>query len=151
MRGSSSATSPRPSSGLLYETGESVGLAETARLINEAGGEAVAATADVRDDRASSRAAVATAVERFGRLDVLVANAGIASWPKTTWQASEDEWQTMMDITLTGTWNTCRAAIPAILEGGRGGAIVIVSLVRRPQAAADDRPLLGRQGRPRSG
>ena len=58
---------------------------------------------------------------------MLVANAGIASWPKTTWEASEDEWQTMIDITLTGTWNTCRAAIPAILEGGRGGAIVIVS------------------------
>jgi SDR family mycofactocin-dependent oxidoreductase len=116
----------KPVSGLLYETGESVGLAETARLINEAGGEAVAATADVRDIH-ELRTAVATAVERFGRLDVLVANAGIASWPKTTWQATEDEWQTMIDITLTGTWNTCRAAIPAMLAGGHGGAIVIVS------------------------
>jgi NAD(P)-dependent dehydrogenase (short-subunit alcohol dehydrogenase family) len=36
-------------------------------------------------------------------------------------------WQTMLDVTLTGTWNTCRAAIPAILDGGAGGSIVIVS------------------------
>jgi SDR family mycofactocin-dependent oxidoreductase len=116
----------RPVEGLLYETGESTGLDETVRLITEAGGEAIAATADVRQID-QLRRAVATAVERWGRLDVLVANAGIASWPKTTWQATEAEWQTMIDITLTGTWNSCRAAIPAILEGGRGGAIVIVS------------------------
>lgn len=115
-----------PVSGLLYETGEAIGLSETARLITEAGGEAVAVIADVRDV-ADLRKAVATAGERFGGLDILVANAGIASWPTTTWQATEDEWQTMLDITLTGTWNTCRAAIPAMLAGGHGGAIVIVS------------------------
>jgi SDR family mycofactocin-dependent oxidoreductase len=116
----------KPVEGLLYETGESVGLNETARLITDAGGEAIAATADVRDVD-ELREAVSNGVERWGRLDVLVANAGIASWPKTTWEASEDEWQTMIEITLTGSWNTCRAAIPAILAGGRGGAIVIVS------------------------
>jgi SDR family mycofactocin-dependent oxidoreductase len=115
-----------PVSGLLYETGEAIGLSETARLISEAGGDALAVTADVRDV-AELRKAVASAVEQFGGLDILVANAGIASWPKTTWEATEDEWQTMLEITLTGTWNTCRAAIPAILEGGHGGAIVIVS------------------------
>jgi NAD(P)-dependent dehydrogenase (short-subunit alcohol dehydrogenase family) len=42
-------------------------------------------------------------------------------------EASEKEWQTMIDVTLTGTWNTCRAAIPTILAGDRGGSIVIVS------------------------
>jgi SDR family mycofactocin-dependent oxidoreductase len=115
-----------PVSGLLYETGEAIGLSETARLISEAGGDALAVTADVRDV-AELRKAVASAVEQFGGLDILVANAGIASWPKTTWEATEDEWQTMLEITLTGTWNTCRAAIPAILEGGHGGAIVVVS------------------------
>jgi SDR family mycofactocin-dependent oxidoreductase len=115
-----------PVSGLLYETGEAIGLSETARLISEAGGDALAVTADVRDV-AELRKAVASAVEQFGGLDILVANAGIASWPKTTWEATEDEWQTMLEITLTGTWSTCRAAIPAILEGGHGGAIVIVS------------------------
>jgi SDR family mycofactocin-dependent oxidoreductase len=136
----------RPVEGLLYETGESVGLSETARLITDAGGEAIAATADVRNVE-ELRRAVATAVERWGRLDVLVANAGIASWPKTTWEASEAEWQTMIDVTLTGTWNTCRAAIPAILEGGRGGAIVIVS----SSAALKPLPTIGHYSAAKAG
>ena len=109
-----------------YRTGEASGLEETTRLIAGSGGEAAAVAADVRSFE-DLRGAVATAVERFGGLDILVANAGIASWPKTTWQATEAEWQTMIDVTLTGTWNTCRAAIPALLAGGRGGVIVIVS------------------------
>jgi SDR family mycofactocin-dependent oxidoreductase len=116
----------KPIAGLDYETGEATGLEETSRLIAASGGEAAATIADVRSyDNLSG--AVTTALDRFGGLDLLVANAGIASWPKTTWQATEAEWQTMIDVTLTGTWNTCRAAIPAILDGGRGGAIVIVS------------------------
>jgi len=115
-----------PIAGLDYRTGEAVGLKETARLITSSGGKAEAVCADVRRVE-ELRAAVDAATDRFGRLDILVANAGIASWPTTTWQATETEWQTMIDVTLTGTWNTCRAAIPAILDGGRGGAIVIVS------------------------
>jgi SDR family mycofactocin-dependent oxidoreductase len=135
-----------PVTGLLYETGEATGLDETARLITAAGGTAVAVTADVRD-YGELRHAVATAVERFGGLQLVVANAGIASWPKTTWQATEDEWQTMLDITLTGTWNTCRAAIPAILEGGRGGSIVIVS----SSAALKPLPTIGHYSAAKAG
>jgi NAD(P)-dependent dehydrogenase (short-subunit alcohol dehydrogenase family) len=81
---------------------------------------------DVRDHGAQTRA-VEAAVGEFGRLDIVVANAGIASWPTTTWQATIEQWQTMLDVTLTGTWNTCRGTIPHLLEGGRGGSIVIVS------------------------
>jgi SDR family mycofactocin-dependent oxidoreductase len=135
-----------PVTGLLYETGEATGLDETARLIADAGGTAVAVTADVRDYEALQRA-VATALERFGRLDILVANAGIASWPVTTWQATESEWQMMIDVTLTGTWNTCRAAIPAILAGGRGGAIVIVS----SSAALKPLPTIGHYSAAKAG
>ncbi|HEU5417709.1 MAG TPA: SDR family NAD(P)-dependent oxidoreductase, partial [Streptosporangiaceae bacterium] len=89
-----------PMADLDYATGEASGLEETARLIEASGGQAVAVTADVRDYDALRRA-VATAVESFDRLDVVVANAGIASWPQTTWQATEAEWQTMIDVTLT--------------------------------------------------
>lgn len=116
----------RPVEGLTYGTATVSDLDETVRLAQEAGAEAVAVPADVRDV-AQLRGAVAAATERFGGLDVVVANAGIASWPKSTWEATEEQWQTMLDVTLTGTWNTCRAAIPAILAGGRGGAIAIVS------------------------
>jgi SDR family mycofactocin-dependent oxidoreductase len=116
----------KPTAGLTYDTAEPSDLNQTVSQITESGGQAVAAFADVRDVNAQ-RGAVALAVERWGRLDIVVANAGIASWPETTWQATEEQWQTMIDVTLTGTWNTCRAAIPAIIDGGRGGAIVIVS------------------------
>jgi len=109
-----------------YETASSALLSETVELVTAAGGRCVAATADVRDIGALRRA-VATAVETFGRLDLCVANAGIAGWPRTTWEASEEEWDRMIGVTLTGSWNTCRAAIPAILDGGEGGSIVIVS------------------------
>jgi SDR family mycofactocin-dependent oxidoreductase len=135
-----------PVTGLLYETGEASGLDETARLITEAGGTAVAVTADVRSYDELQHA-VATAVEQFGGLQLVVANAGIASWPKTTWQATEAEWQTMLDITLTGTWNTCRAAIPAILEGNRGGSIVIVS----SSAALKPLPTIGHYSAAKAG
>ena len=111
--------------GLTYDTASATDLDETVELITASGGEALAFSADVRDiDR--MRAAVDTATAAWGRLDTIVANAGIASWPRSTWEADADQWQTMIDIVLTGTWNTVRAAVPAILAGGRGGAIVVM-------------------------
>jgi SDR family mycofactocin-dependent oxidoreductase len=112
--------------GLTYDTARRDDLAQTVHEIERNGGEAVPVPADVRDIEAL-RAAVQSALDRHGRLDMLVANAGIASWPESTWQATEDQWQTMLDVTLTGTWNTCRAAIPAIIAGESGGSIVIVA------------------------
>jgi len=109
-----------------YDTADTSALDETVALIEAEGGKVIAAHADVRDVE-SLRAAVAAAVETFGGLDIVVANAGIAGWPKSTWEASEAEWDRMIGVVLTGTWNTCRAAIPAMLETGRGGSIVIVS------------------------
>jgi SDR family mycofactocin-dependent oxidoreductase len=111
--------------GLTYETASESDLARTCGLVEAAGGRAVPAVADVRD-HAALVAAVELAGGRLGGLDLLVANAGVASWPTTTWQATEEQWRTMIDVVLTGTWNACRAAIPAILDGGRGGSIVVV-------------------------
>ncbi|MDL9978431.1 SDR family oxidoreductase [Microbacterium sp. ASV49] len=111
--------------GLTYETAGASELDATVDLIRDAGGEAIAAHADVRDV-AELRAAVDRALAEWGRLDTVVANAGIASWPPTTWEATEEQWGTMLDVVLTGTWNTVRAAVPALRAGGRGGAIIIV-------------------------
>jgi SDR family mycofactocin-dependent oxidoreductase len=116
----------KPLAGLDYQTADASALDETVALITAAGGACVAAAVDVRDVE-SLRRAVALGVETFGGLDIVVANAGIAGWPKSTWEASEEEWDRMIGVTLTGTWNTCRAAIPAILETGKGGSIVLVS------------------------
>jgi SDR family mycofactocin-dependent oxidoreductase len=111
--------------GLTYGTAGDEDLAATVGMIEAAGGRAVSAVVDVRDHDALV-AAVELAEDAFGGLDVVVANAGVASWPTTTWQATPEQWHTMIDVVLTGTWNTCRAAIPALLSTGRGGSIVMV-------------------------
>jgi len=111
--------------GLTYDTATPTDLHETVRLVEGFGRQAELVTVDVREIT-SLEQAVAVARERFGRLDLVVANAGVASWPASTWEATEEQWHTMIDVVLTGTWNTCRAAIPTILEGGRGGAIVFI-------------------------
>ncbi|MDO8121529.1 mycofactocin-coupled SDR family oxidoreductase [Isoptericola sp. b490] len=111
--------------GLTYRTATDDDLAQTLSAVRAAGGRAAAAPADVRD-HAALVAAVELAMSRFGRLDLVVANAGVASWPESTWQATPEQWQTMIDVVLTGTWNTVRAAVPAILAGGRGGSIVLM-------------------------
>ncbi len=115
----------RQVAGLTYGTATGEDLAATVALIEEQGGRAAPALVDVRDHDALL-AAVDLAERSFGGLDVVVANAGVASWPTTTWQATPEQWQTMIDVVLTGTWNTCRAAIPAMLRTGRGGSIVMV-------------------------
>jgi SDR family mycofactocin-dependent oxidoreductase len=102
-------------------------LSETERLITESGGQVVAVEADVRDLDGMAEA-VATGVERFGRLDIVAANAGIFS-SGAAHLLSADSWRDMIDVNLTGVWHTARAAIPAMIEGGKGGSIVITSSI----------------------
>ncbi|GAB3308751.1 mycofactocin-coupled SDR family oxidoreductase [Geodermatophilus aquaeductus] len=99
-------------------------LAETARLVEAEGRRVVPAQADVRDADALG-AAVADGVARLGGLDVVLANAGIglmdpAADPR---QAFRDQ----LDVNLVGVWNTVHAAVPVLVEQGRGGAVVLTS------------------------
>ncbi|NKY58002.1 mycofactocin-coupled SDR family oxidoreductase [Nocardia flavorosea] len=100
-------------------------LAETARLVEATGRRIVTRDVDVRDYAALS-AAVSEGVNTFGRLDIVVANAGISS-PAPTLEMSEEVWQDMIDINLTGVWKTLKAAVPQVIDGGRGGSVVIIS------------------------
>lgn len=102
-------------------------LAETVRLVEAEGRRALSAVVDIRDD-AALNALVADATEQFGRLDVVVANAGVLSWGRL-WELSDEQWNAVIDINLTGTWRTLRAVIPAMIEAGNGGSIVVVSSV----------------------
>jgi SDR family mycofactocin-dependent oxidoreductase len=101
-------------------------LAETARMVESKGRAVVAVPADVRDPAAMD-AAVREGVDRLGRLDIVVANAGICTMQH--WDAvTDDVWRDTIDINLTGVWNSCRPAIPHLIERG-GGSIILISSV----------------------
>ncbi|MGB3696395.1 MAG: mycofactocin-coupled SDR family oxidoreductase [Gordonia sp. (in: high G+C Gram-positive bacteria)] len=102
-------------------------LAETVRLVEEAGGKILARQGDTRD-LAFQQQLVADGVELFGRLDHVVANAGILTWG-LTWELTEEQFTDVVDVNLVGTWKTLKAAIPAMLEARNGGSITIISSV----------------------
>ena len=101
-------------------------LDHTVKLVEETGQRIVARQADVRD-QAALDAAVAAGVDTFGRLDVVAANAGIATTMAKTWELTDDEWNDVVEVNLTGVWRTVKAAIPAMLAAGNGGSIVLTS------------------------
>ena len=103
-------------------------LAETESLVKAQGRRVVAAQADVRDFEAL-KAVADDGVAQLGRLDIIVANAGIASLGGPVQLMNRDSWQDTIDINLTGVWNTARAAVQHIIDGGRGGSIVLTSSV----------------------
>jgi (+)-trans-carveol dehydrogenase len=103
-------------------------LAETVKLVEGQDRRIVATQADVRDLEAI-KAAVDDGVAELGRLDIVVANAGIASLGGNVEAMDPDNWQNTININLTGLWHTTRAAIPHLIAGGRGGSIVLTSSV----------------------
>jgi (+)-trans-carveol dehydrogenase len=102
-------------------------LAETVRQVEALDRRIVARQADVRDTE-GLRAAVDAGVAELGRLDIVSANAGILSAGSLD-ELTEAAWREMIDINLTGVFKTCKVAIPHILAGGDGGAIVLTSSV----------------------
>ena len=103
-------------------------LAETADLVKGHNRRIVTAEVDVRDYDAL-KAAVDSGVEQLGRLDIIVANAGIGNGGQTLDKTSEVDWTAMIDINLGGVWKTVKAGVPHILAGGRGGSIILTSSV----------------------
>ncbi|AXK85202.1 mycofactocin-coupled SDR family oxidoreductase [Nocardia farcinica] len=101
-------------------------LDETARAVEKTGARVVAATVDVRDG-AALRAATDAAVAELGGLDIVCATAGITSSAPAL-ELSEQAWQTMLDVNLTGVWQTCKAATPHLIERG-GGAMILTSSI----------------------
>jgi SDR family mycofactocin-dependent oxidoreductase len=113
------------SESITYPAATPEDLDETVRAVEAAGGKILARQVDIRDG-AALRQVVAEGVEQFGRLDILVANAGVLSWGRL-WELSEEQWDTVIGVNLSGTWRTVRAAVPAMIDAGNGGSIVIVS------------------------
>jgi SDR family mycofactocin-dependent oxidoreductase len=116
-----------------YGLGSAGDLEETARMVAELGRRVVVCRADVRssDDLA---AAVERGLSELGRIDVCVANAGIAG-VSTIAEMSDDVWQNMIDVNLTGVFKTLRAVVPHMVARGYGRIVATSSIVGRQGSA----------------
>ena len=103
-------------------------LAETADLVKNLGRRIVTDQVDVRDYDAL-KAAVDSGVEQLGKLDIIVANAGIGNGGQTLDHLAESDWNDMIDVNLAGVWKTVKAAVPHMIAGGNGGSIILTSSV----------------------
>ncbi len=110
---------------LAYPLATPEDLADTVNLVEKTGQQIVAHRADVRDPDAV-QAVVDEGVAQFGRLDIIIANAGIMP---IIGEGSHlrQAWHDAIDVMLTGVFNTVEAGLPALLAGERGGSIVITS------------------------
>lgn len=110
-------------------------LAETVRLVEATGRRIIARPADVRDPDALADA-LGEGVDELGRLDVVVANAGIFS-SSPAHEMSRETWSDVIDINLTGVWNTCQQSLPHLFARDEGGSIVLVSSSAGLRSAAN--------------
>ena len=102
-------------------------LAETVKQIENLDRRVVARRADVRD-YTGLKAAVDEGVSELGHLDVVCANAGILSFGAVH-ELTDEQWQDMIGINLTGVWHTLKATVPTLIAQGGGGSIILTSSV----------------------
>jgi NAD(P)-dependent dehydrogenase (short-subunit alcohol dehydrogenase family) len=112
-------------------------LEDVAREIRDAGGESFAVTCDVRDPKSTDEMSAAV-LDHFGRVDVIVANAGIAGVTRPMHEITYEEWRDCVVTDLDGVYLTFRGFIPAMIEAGRGGSLIALS------SMTGKRPLVNR-------
>lgn len=123
-----------PIAGVPYDMASMDDLKETCRLVTELGRRAHLVRADVRSQQ-ELNLAVADALDVFGHIDIVIANAGV--WAVSPfWEITEDAWLTMMDVNLNGVWRTLKAVAPHLIER-RAGAIVVTSSVNGIEPGAN--------------
>ncbi len=118
----------RPGTETAIPASTSEDLAETASLVKNLGRRIVTAEVDLRDFDAT-KAAVDSGVEQLGKLDIIVANAGIGNGGDVLWETSQQDWDEMIDINLSSVWKSIKAAVPHMIAGGNGGSIILTSSV----------------------
>lgn len=100
-------------------------LEETKRLVEATGQGVLCDIVDVRDP-AGLKALAQRGIAEFGYIDTVVANAGILNWARTH-ELTQDQWQDVIDVNLTGAFNTVQAVLPHYLERGQGGTFIVIS------------------------
>lgn len=117
-----------------YALSQEEDLRVTKQLVEEAGSACVTLVGDVRVQADMDRA-VAEAVDAFGAVDVLCASAGVHSFVPF-WEMREDQWQTVIDINLTGVWHGAKAVAPQMIRQ-QSGVIIITSSVMGHESGKD--------------
>lgn len=118
-----------------YPMSSKTDLAETRKLIeSRTKSRVIAEPVDVRD-LAQVEDLVKKAVNEFGRIDVLCANAGIVSFGSLT-AITEQQWADVLDVNLTGVWKSVKAVVPTMIAQ-RSGAIILTSSVNGKEAGPD--------------
>ena len=102
-------------------------LAQTVKRVEAIGGEILSRQVDVRDAAALDNV-VAEGIQAFGAIDIVSVNAGIAGYSQAL-DISDEVWQEMIDINLTGAWKTVRSATRPMVERGRGGSLILTASV----------------------
>jgi SDR family mycofactocin-dependent oxidoreductase len=111
---------------LAYPLASSTDLKETATLVEAQGRRVVSMEADVRSQEEVD-AVVAAGMSEFGRVDILIANAGVYHLAPV-WEITEEQWSTVVDTNLGGVWRATKAVMPHMISAG-GGSIVMISSV----------------------
>ena len=107
-----------------YDPATPEDLAETVRRVGNTGRRILAAVVDTRDLQ-GLRKTVDQGVGALGRLDIIVANAGVCA-PQVWNDITPEDFRDVMDINVTGTWNTVMAGAQKIIDGGCGGSIILI-------------------------
>lgn len=108
-----------------YELATSAQLDETAALVEAEGAKALQMTVDVRSESQLNRW-IECGLQAFGRIDVMVANAGITGYAPAH-ELTETAWNETIDVNLKGAWLSAKLVIPHMIERGDGGSIIFIS------------------------
>jgi SDR family mycofactocin-dependent oxidoreductase len=114
-----------PVESVKYPNATTEDLAETARMVEHHDRRIQTYQADVRDLSALEEA-VRQGVDRLGRLDIVVANAGIMTAGRL-WEITPEQWDQVIAVNLTGVWHTIKATVPILIGQGTGGSVILVS------------------------
>jgi (+)-trans-carveol dehydrogenase len=112
---------------LSYPLATEADLAQTVKDVEALDRRIIAQRADIRDLGAVQGVLGEGVAALGGRLDIVAANAAIISWPQDLWAIDVAEFRELIDVTLTGTFITLKAAVPHMIAAGNGGSVVLTS------------------------